>query len=458
MNPFLRFAGRHIPAILSFVALAGLFWWGHHTGWRLAKPQTTEPHSATEHWCLEHHVPENACILCKKDLGKALAAQEPERLRQKGEEIRFAQIASAEALVKSGIQVEPVVMAAVPPRLRAAGETIYQPESVTRVSSRSAGVLRQLLVQVGATVPAQAVVAVVDAAEVGRAKSAFMQAVASQVAAKAVATRVRTSADAGFRSAAELQEADARLRSAEISLFDAEQALRNLGFRVEREALASLEPAALADRLRRLGLPDGCEDGGSANLLPVLAPRAGTVTEVRAVAGESVEVNAPLLVVADTGTLWLSLPVPSDRAGQVAVGQAVTFVASGGQEAAGTVTAIAQSTDPQTRLVTVWARLDNREQRLRVGLFGAATITTGAPVTAAAVPTGAIQFDGDQAYVFVRRTDSVFRSLPVRILARDGGQVAVDRLIEGDAIAVAGTGLLFSATFPERMGAGCTDD
>lgn len=458
MNPVLRFAGRHVPAICSFAVLAGLFWWGHHTGWRLAKPEVATPHAASDHWCMEHHVPEEGCILCKKDLAKALAAKEPERHRKAGEEIRFAQVASAEALDKSGIRVEPVVMADVAPRMRVTGETIYHPESVARISSRSPGVVRQVLVQIGSTVSAQAVVAVVDAAEVGRAKSAFMQAVATRGAAQASAQRVRASAAAGFRSAAELQEVDARLRSADISLFDAEQALRNLGFPIDQAALVALEPAALADRMRRLGLPDGCEDGGSANLLPILAPRAGTVTEVRAVAGEAVEVNAPLLVVADTSTLWLSLPVPANRAGRLATGQAVTFTASSGQEATGTVAAIAQSADQQTRLVTVWARLANPEQRLRVGLFGQATIATGTPVNAAAVPPGALQFDGDQAFVFVRRTPSIFRSLPVRILARDGAQVAVDRLAAGDEIAVSGTGMLFSATFPERMGAGCTDD
>jgi len=458
MNPVLRFAGHHVSAILSFAVLGGLFWWGHHTGWRLAKPEAATPHAASEHWCLEHHVPEGDCILCKKDLGKALAAQEPERHRASGEEIRFAQVASAEAMGKSGISVEPIAMAAVAPRMRVTGETIYQPESVARISSRSPGVVRHVLVQVGSTVPAHAVVAVVDAAEVGRAKSAFMQAVAGRVAAQATATRVRASAEGGFRSAAEVQEVDARLRSEDISLFDAEQALRNLGFPVDRSTLANLEPEALANRLRRLGLPDGVDDGGSANLLPVFAPRAGSVTEIRAVAGEAVEVNAPLLVVADTSALWLSLPVPANRAGQVAIGQTVTFTASGGQEATGTVAAIAQSADQQTRLVTVWARLANPEQRLRVGLFGQASITIGAPVTAATVPPGAIQFDGDQAYVFVRRTPSIFRSLPVRILARDGAQVAVDRLVAGDEIAVTGTGMLFSATFPERMGAGCTDD
>ena len=37
-------------------------------------------------------------MLCKKDVGTAQVAQEPERHRSAGEEVRFAQVASVEAL------------------------------------------------------------------------------------------------------------------------------------------------------------------------------------------------------------------------------------------------------------------------------------------------------------------------------------------------------------------------
>ena len=57
--------------------------------------------------------------------------------------------------------------------------------------------------------------------------------------------------------------------------------------------------------------------------------------------------------------------------------------------------------------------------------------------------------------VFVRRSETIFRGLPVRIVAREDGRIAVDRLIDGDALAVSGTGTLFSIAFIERMGAGC---
>ncbi|MBI5940457.1 MAG: efflux RND transporter periplasmic adaptor subunit [Caulobacterales bacterium] len=457
MGNVLQSVGRHAPTILTFAALAGLFWWGHHSGWRLAKPTVEPAHAASDAWCPEHHVPEQACMLCKKSLSKELAAKEPARHRTAGEQVRFAQIASAQVLAKAGIRVEPAIITSVAPRLRVAGETMYPPKSVARLGSRSDGIVRQVLVQVGAVVPAESLVAVVETAEVGRAKSTLMQTVTALDLARTQARRARVTVAAGIRTPADLEEIESRLRSAEVAAFDAEQALRNLGLGINASSLSGLDAASLAVRLRHLGLPEGYDDGGSANLLPVRAPLAGTVTEIRAVVGEAVEANAPLVVVADVSTLWVSLPVPAGRATQVAVGQAVAFAPAAGVAADGTVVAIAQAADPQTRLVTVWATVANAEQRLRVGIFGTATITTGAAMTAALVPAGAVQFDGDQAYVFVRRTETVFRCLPVRVLAREDGRLAVDRLADGDVIAVAGTAALFAVAFSERMGAGCCE-
>lgn len=458
MPAIVRALGRHWSTVFTIIALAGLFWWGHHTGWRFAKPVPEPALAETEHWCPEHHVPEAVCMLCKKSLAREMESLEPAHHRQTGETVRFAQIASVEVLSKAGIRIEPVTIAPVTPRLRVSGETMYPPEAVARLGSRSDGIVRQVLVQVGTVIPADVVVAVVETAEVGRAKSALMQAVSALDLARAQATRARVTAAAGVRSQADLEEVEARLRSAEVAVFDAEQSLRNLGLAVDARELSGLDAASLATRLRRLGLPDGFADGGSANLLPLRAPRAGTVTEIRAVVGEAVEANVPLVVVADVSTVWASLPLPPDRAAQVAIGQPVAFSAASGMDAEGEVVAIAQAADPQTRLVTVWARLGNAGQRVRVGIFGSATITTGAASSAAQVPANAVQFDGDQPYVFVRRTETVFRALPVRILAREEGRFSVDRLADKDVIAVTGTATLFSVAFQERMGAGCCGD
>lgn len=455
MVSFLRTLGHHGSTVLTLLLLAGLLWWGHHHGWRLAKPTPPPPVPHGDHWCPEHHVPEEVCLLCKKRLAQELAAQEPEAHRRAGEAVRFAQVAAPEVLTKVGIQVATVDHAPVTPHLTLTGELRYPPDAVARLGSRCDGLVRHLLTQVGQTVAPGAVVAVVETAEVGRAKSALMQAMTALDLARAQTQRARVTAAAGLRTPAELEEVEARLRSAEVAVLEAEQQLGNLGLAIDGRNLAGLDAATLAARLRRLGLPEGVEDGGSANLLPIRAPRAGIVTEVRAVVGEAIEAATPLLVIADPSTRWVSLPMPPEQAAQVAVGHAVRFTNPDGTQATGDVVLLAQEADAQTRLVTVWARIPNPPPSWRVGIFGTATITTGTPTPAAWVPAAGVQFDGDQAYVFVRRTATIFRALPVRVLGREAGRVAVDRLAEGDTLAVSGTGTLFAIAFQERMGAGC---
>jgi cobalt-zinc-cadmium efflux system membrane fusion protein len=446
---------HHLPTVITFAVLIGVFWWGHHNGWRVAKPVAGAQALANDDWCPEHHVTEEVCILCRKSLGEALAAQEPAAQRQPGVKPRFAQVATPTVLTKIGITAEPVTFGPTTPTLQVTGETIYRPGSVARLGSQSAGVVREVLVQVGAMVPAGALLAVCEAAEVGKAKSALMLALSQLDLARAHAERGRITAASGIRSRAELDDVEARLRGAEVAVVDAEQTLRNLGFTVAAADLAGLDAATLATRLRRLGLPDTYADAGSANLLPLRAPRAGMVSEILAVAGETIAAHAPLVVVADTATLWVAMPVTSTAAGQVAVGQELVFTPGLEPAVTGAVAAIAQAADPRTRLVTVWAEVPNPAGRLRVGAFGRATITTGAARTAAVIPPGSLQFDGDQAYVFVQRSPTIFRCLPVGILARNADTVAVDGLLAGDVIANSGTSTLFAIAFLERLGAGC---
>ena len=108
-------------------------------------------------------------------------------------------------------------------------------------------------------------------------KSQLMRALAEQAAAGATADRARVSAESGFRTAGDAREALGRLQAAQIAVFDAEQGLLNLGLQVSAAELADLDPAAMTKHLRSLGLPEGMVTN-SANLLAVIAPRAGVMT------------------------------------------------------------------------------------------------------------------------------------------------------------------------------------
>jgi cobalt-zinc-cadmium efflux system membrane fusion protein len=444
-----------IPTIATLLVLVGIGWWGHHTGWKAAPRSASASEAAPrEDWCSEHNVPESTCLLCKKPLAKALIAKEPAAYRAPGEEVRFSQLASEEVLAKVGITTAKAEASDVEPSVDVPAETAYDPSRVTRLTSRIPGLIQAVSVHLGDAVTAQDVVAIIESAEVGKAKSELMRAIGEQGAAAAVAKRVAASSQAGFRTAAEAQEAEARLRAARVNVFDAEQMVLNLGLAVSADGLADLEPSVLSARLRGLGLPPAMAAvARSANLLPVLAPRAGTVSELHAIPGESLEAGAPIAVIADTASVWVTFQLPPEVAATITPGRPIRFHPNGGEDVSGRVMVVSSAADEGTRLVPVSAAIDNPGSHLRVNQFGRVTIATGESRKAVVLPPEAVQFDGGTAYVFVRRSPTIFRGLPVPILARTPAGIAVGRLLPGDEVAVTGTAMLKGNLFQDKFGA-----
>lgn len=445
--------GHAIPTILTFAVLIAVAWWGHRTGWNLNHGKEKPVNEHAGYWCAEHGVPEAECLLCRKSFAKEMKAKEPKSQVAKDEEIRFSQISSPEILTQSNITTAPVVETTMEPKLTVPAETIFDATRVTRVISRMPGIVRHVGKRLGDAVAAGDMLVVIESAEVGRLKSDLMRALAEQAAARSTAERIRASAEGGFRTAGEAREAQARLQAAQIAVFDAEQGLLNLGLTVSAAELAGLDAAALAARLRSLGLPADM-GGTSANLLPIIATQAGTVTDLKVVSGEAVESGTQLAVVADTTRLWLSLAVSPTQASQVQPGLVVRFTA-GNTEAVGTVTVVAPAADDATRLVPVHAVIDNGDGRLRAHQVGTATVVLGQAKPAILVPLSAVQYDGPTAYVFIQRTPTIFRGLPVQVLGTTPDGLAVSRVLPGDVIAVSGTDVLKGNLFQEKFGPGC---
>lgn len=452
--------GHAVPMIVTFLVLGGALWWGHRVSWTAPnRTQLAASHAHHEDWCAEHNVPESTCILCKKDLMKAAIAAEPAFYREKGEDVRFAHAASGDAFTRAGVTTGTTTTQDVEPRLEAPAQTLYEPERIARVAVRLPGVVRWVGVHLGQRVDAGATIAVVETAEVGAAKAALMRTLADLQAANAARDRTALSAEAGIRTKAELAEADARVRTAQVAVFESEQSLLNLGFTLTAADLIALPPAEQMARLRTLGLPESLTASvRSANFLPLTAPRAGVVTELTAVDGTAVESGGLLAVIADTTALRISLAVANSDASSVAAGQMVRFRTSEGIEVTGEIQAIAPEAQANTRLVSVTARVANPDGHLRVNQVGTATVVLGPPQAAVVLPPSAVQWDGTTAYVFIKRNETTYRGLRVPVLARTADSIAVGRLRPGEEIALTSTAVLKAGIFYDRFGAGCTDD
>jgi cobalt-zinc-cadmium efflux system membrane fusion protein len=88
-----------------------------------------------------------------------------------------------------------------------------------------------------------------------------------------------------------------------------------------------------------------------------------------------VDASRVLFQVADTSRMWLTLNVPLEDAGKLALGQPVLFRPDGyPAEVSGKLVWISTSADPQTRMVMVRAELPNPDGKFRNETFGTGRI------------------------------------------------------------------------------------
>ena len=173
--------------------------------------------------------------------------------------------------------------------------------------------------EVGQRVQAGQVLALLDSQDVGRAKASLLEALADFELQTQTHARVQTAAATGLRTAGETQEAAAALRKARVDLFNAQQALQNLGLPCDLEALKRLGEQELAEEIRFLGVPKEIKDAlpasaKTANLIPLTAGLSGVVVKRGVVAGEVLRGAQSAFVVADTTKMWVEASVPQDEA------------------------------------------------------------------------------------------------------------------------------------------------
>jgi cobalt-zinc-cadmium efflux system membrane fusion protein len=176
---------------------------------------------------------------------------------------------------------------------------------------------------------------------------------------------------------------------------------------------AASEDARARARLAQLGASPG-------HVLVVRSPIAGRVVDLTAAAGTYWnDATAPLMTVADLSSVFVSAHADEKDLGAVFVGQPaqLSFDAYPGQTFAGRVRYIGDTLDPDTRRVAVRMPVDNRDGRLKPGMFASATLRARAH-TGVVVPLTAVVQSGFDARVFVEVAPWRFAPRVVKLGAR----------------------------------------
>jgi len=178
---------------------------------------------------------------------------------------------------------------------------------------------------------------------------------------------------------------------------------------------------------RRLG-----QYGGAGGGVPIRAPIAGTVADVRVSPGAYAQEGQLLFHIVDRRTLWLEVRVPESDAARVAAPSGVAFRVDGVESGFeiipgenGRLIASGTVVDSTSRTLPVIFELAKPDANLRIGMAVRAQVFAGAARQAVAVPAEAVVDESGIATVFVQTGGESFQRRPVRLGARDGDRVEI---------------------------------
>lgn len=405
-------------------------------------------------WCGGHNRPESFCMACNgprvSDRWMALAAS-PDVVRDSriprlqrapspicNSEETIVQLADADVALRAGLSHQVVERGALVRELTCNAEVEYDGNRYAQLSSRVAGVVREVHANLGDRVRTGQPLVVIDSAELATAKADCQQAAAVVGLAEKTLAREQSLLARGISSEREVSEAETRLAEARIALTRAERRMGALGLTTEEIARVTA----------------GVDSGAT---LAITAPFDGVIVARAAVIGETVDTSRPLFALADTSRMWVMLDIP-DSGAPIAIGQRVEFSLErlSTEPLIGELTWISTEIDHKTRNLKARAEFDNARGLLKAHQFGRARVIFGESAANPIVPRSAVQWDGCCNVVFVRAGPQEYQPRKVRLgLVSEDRIEVLEGLREGEIVVAQGSFLLKTEIKKGEIGAGC---
>ncbi|MDN6280392.1 MAG: efflux RND transporter periplasmic adaptor subunit [Psychroflexus sp.] len=188
------------------------------------------------------------------------------------------------------------------------------------------------------------------------------------------------------------------------------------------------------------------ESGEVLENFPIYATVSGTVSEKIAAEGDYVKQGQPILRVSNLNSVWAEFDAYENQISQFEKGQQIKMTPNAYPNK--TFDAILSFIDPilntQTRIVTVRATIQNKNNLLKPGMFVTGLIeSVGASVDQQlTVPASAIMWTGERSLVYLKTNpdDPIFEMREVTIGLKNGQTYSItDGLEKGDEIVTNGT-------------------
>ena len=354
---------------------------------------------------------------------------EPEGHEQLPTKVRL----EPEVIRAAGIKIAPAASDSLPATVELTGEIAADPDRSARLTARVPGRIVDVKAKEGDRVRAGQTVAVLESAELARARATLASAAARAKVARLNADRLASLEAKGLASGQEVAAA-----SAEAAALDAEAA-------AAKQTLASFGQAA-----------DAAQGAGAR--ITIRTPLAGFVLSRDAVQGQTVAAEHVIAVIGDLERAYFLARLFEKDLARVKVGASaeIRLNAYPNDVFDAKIETIGRQLDPAARTVTARILVKNHGDMVKVGLFGTARVVVGPAEASAArvvVPLAAVTRVAERDVVFVRQADGDFELHPVTVGRTAGGRVEIlTGLRAGEQVVVDGTFTVKSAILKGTFG------
>jgi cobalt-zinc-cadmium efflux system membrane fusion protein len=349
-----------------------------------------------------------------------------------------------EAQRRIGIVVTPVRESLLAVPLRVTGSVQPIDSRMGHVRPLARGRVQQVLVRMGDRVSTDQGLALFDNMEAGelateqagaRGELARLRVQLANVTRQA--ERSRKLGDIGAVPQKEVEASLSEQQQLEESVRSQESKIAGMDARLQRYGLSATTPRE------------------PSSVTTVRAPFDGVVTHIAAAPGDVVDPSSELFTIADITRVYVQAQVYEKDLGHVRLGQTATITVDAypAEHFVGSVAAIGDTVDTQTRTVAVRCDVSNSKGLLKLDMFATVDLSTDSNQPALVVPTEAIQTLDRKTVVFVRSTASRFAVRPVETGRSSGTLTEVlHGLKPGESVVTSGAFQVKSSRLAKELG------
>lgn len=338
-------------------------------------------------------------------------------------------------VVRDRLRSEPVTLRSIPEVVTAPGEVSLDLKQVAKITSRIAGQVEHIHVQLGDRVKPGQPLAAIGSLQLDQLVEEYLVGKAQADVAENSLRRTEKLRTDDIVPERKLIEDKGRYLETKARYQHVREKLLAMG--LSKAELAGLERG-------------GHEEGHHYTLT---SPIAGTVVAQNAVRGQGVAPGEELFEVVDTSRVWVFANLPIEQARKFKEGDQGTIVPKGAEAVTAPLTYIAPMADETTRTIHVRFEVANAQGQLKPREYVDVTLTLpGSPVMA--IPVSALTTVGQARGVFIERHPA-YTFVPVDTGREGGGWVEVRHgLKAGDHVVIEGVFDLKNVLLKEHIGTG----